>query len=82
MIYANPRAERLKNLHIPCLVIHGDYDPTFPIEHGKQLAEILPHAEFHIIEKMGHGLPDVMCSKIVDIMANAIKQEYNKHLTL
>lgn len=82
MICANPRIERLKKLHIPCLVIHGDYDPTFPLEHGKQLAETLPQAEFHIIEKMGHGLPDVLCEKIVAIIAKTIKNTYNKRLTL
>lgn len=68
MICARPRVERLKRLTIPCLVIHGDYDPTFPLEHGKHLAEILPNAHFEIIPNMGHGLPESLCLKIVGII--------------
>lgn len=41
MIYAEPRTERLKTLTLPTLIIHGDYDPVFSIEHGKQLASLI-----------------------------------------
>lgn len=74
MICAQPRVEKLKQLQIASLIIHGDHDPVFPIEHGKQLAQILPNAHLEIIEKMGHGLPEPLCAKIVDICCRFYRQ--------
>ncbi|MBP9691942.1 MAG: alpha/beta hydrolase [Alphaproteobacteria bacterium] len=68
MICAEPRTKKLKKLKVPCLIIHGDYDPVFPVEHGKQLASVIEGSHLEIIEKMGHGLPDYFCKKIVDLM--------------
>lgn len=74
IIFAKPRAERLKQLKIPTLIIHGDYDPAFSIEHAKQLAELIPNAHLQIIEKMGHGLPPSASKKIVELIANHCRQ--------
>ena len=74
MMSAPPRIDKLKKLKMPCLIIHGDYDPVFPLEHGKQLAECISGSHLEIIEKMGHGLPDEVCEKIVDLMAKYFKQ--------
>lgn len=73
MICAKPRTDKLKTLKVPCLIIHGDYDPVFPLEHGKQLAECILGSHLEIIEKMGHGLPDYFCEKIVDLIVNNIQ---------
>lgn len=69
MMCAEPRTEKLKKLTIPALIIHGDYDAVFPIEHGKQLAEIIPQAHLAIIEKMGHGISEALCEKVVELIA-------------
>src|SRR3990167_2208709 len=74
MICAQPRTEQLKNLNIPCLVIHGDYDPVFSVEHGKQLAESIPGSHLEVIKKMGHGLPDYFAYKIVNLIVSFVKQ--------
>lgn len=73
MICAQPRTERLKTLRMPCLVIHGDYDPVFPLEHGKQLAAVIPGSHLAIIEKMGHGLHEDFCPRIVDLITKFLK---------
>lgn len=65
MILAKPRGEKLKKLTMPSLIIHGDYDPVFSLEHGKQLADIIPNSHFEMIEKMGHGLPEFACEHII-----------------
>lgn len=77
MICAKPRTDKLKKLRVPCLVIHGDYDPVFSVEHGKQLAEIIPGSHLEIIEKMGHGIPDFACNKIVALIVTAENQFMN-----
>lgn len=74
MMCAEPRTDKLKKLNMPCLIIHGDYDPVFPLEHGRQLAECISGSHFEVIKKMGHGLPDEVCEKIVDLMAKHFKQ--------
>jgi len=74
LICAEPRTERLRHLQPPSLIIHGDYDPVFPLEHGKQLAACLPNSHLEIIEKMGHGIPDYFCTIVVDLIAKYLKQ--------
>jgi pimeloyl-ACP methyl ester carboxylesterase len=67
MLCAEPRTDKLKELQTPTLVIHGDYDPIFSIEHGQHLADVLPNSRLEILENMGHGLPDSFNTKIVDL---------------
>ncbi|MES2142258.1 MAG: alpha/beta hydrolase [Pseudomonadota bacterium] len=73
IIFAEPRLERLKQLKLPTLIIHGDYDPAFSLEHGKQLAKLIPQARLEIIKKMGHGLPVSVYKKLVELIANHCK---------
>lgn len=68
LICAKPRTEQLKQIQLPCFIIHGDRDPVFPIEHAEQLAACIPHSRLVIIEKMGHGLPDSVCEKIISLL--------------
>ena len=72
MVTAMPRSERLKQLPCPCLIIHGDYDPVFPLEHAKQLAASIAGSHLEIIEKLGHGLPDRLCNTVIDVILNAL----------
>lgn len=72
MICAEPRTDQLKKLNMPCLIIHGDCDPVFSIEHGKQLAQCIPNSHLEIIEKLGHGLPDGLCEQIVLLITKHI----------
>lgn len=74
IMHAKSRTQRLKQLQIPSLVIHGDYDSAFPLEHGKQLAACLPNSRLEIIPKMGHGLPECLCDKLVDLITNMRSQ--------
>jgi pimeloyl-ACP methyl ester carboxylesterase len=49
--------ERLPELDVPTLVIHGSEDPVFPLGHGEALAHEIPGAELLVLEGMGHELP-------------------------
>ncbi len=71
---AEPRMERLKKLNVPSLIIHGDCDPVFNLAHGKQLAALIPGSQFELIEKMGHGLSDVACEKIIELFVKYFKK--------
>jgi pimeloyl-ACP methyl ester carboxylesterase len=68
MIFAEPRGEKLRSVLVPSLIIHGDYDPVAPMEHGEHLAKLLPNSKTLAIEKMGHGLPPRACPAMVAAM--------------
>lgn len=58
---AGNRYDRLKDLDIPTLVIHGKQDPLIPVGHGVKTAEVIPNADLILIEHMGHDIgPDHM----------------------
>lgn len=73
IIFTKPRVEQLKQLKVPSLIIHGDYDPAFSLEHGKQLAELIPNAHLEIIKKMGHGFPAFAYKKLIELIADHCK---------
>lgn len=69
MLAAGSLVPQLKNVSAPSLIIHGDQDPAFPLEHGKQLAALIPHAHLEVIQNLGHGLPECLCGKILQLMS-------------
>jgi pimeloyl-ACP methyl ester carboxylesterase len=54
---SRPRGKLLESLHVPTLVIHGEVDPMLPIEHGRQLAKLIPGAETLWMSGVGHVFP-------------------------
>ncbi|XP_046680880.1 valacyclovir hydrolase isoform X2 [Homalodisca vitripennis] len=52
----------------PTLVLHGELDPLVPVYHGKFVADNIPNAKFHLVEKGKHNFhikfADVINSKI------------------
>jgi pimeloyl-ACP methyl ester carboxylesterase len=49
--------ERLGEIAVPTLVIHGDDDPFMPLAHGEALADAIPGARLLVLEGTGHELP-------------------------
>jgi pimeloyl-ACP methyl ester carboxylesterase len=49
--------ERLGEIRVPTLVLHGAEDPFFPIGHGRALASEIPGARLVTLEQTGHELP-------------------------
>jgi pimeloyl-ACP methyl ester carboxylesterase len=49
--------ERLGQIRVPTLVIHGTEDPLFPIGHALALASEIPGARLVRLEGIGHELP-------------------------
>jgi pimeloyl-ACP methyl ester carboxylesterase len=46
----------LSSIAVPTLVIHGDADPMFPLEHGQVLAAEIPGATLLTLNGAGHGV--------------------------
>jgi len=51
------RAEGLATLSVPTVVMHGDQDPLVNVSGGYRTAELVPEAEFTLLEGMGHDMP-------------------------
>jgi pimeloyl-ACP methyl ester carboxylesterase len=56
-VASGDRTERLRQLNVPTLVIHGLADGMCDASGGRAVAEAIPGAELVLIEGMGHNLP-------------------------
>lgn len=58
MIDAGPSwRQRLGEITAPTLVLRGEADALFPVEHAEALAREIPGAQLHVLSRMGHGFP-------------------------
>ncbi|MBN1803184.1 MAG: alpha/beta hydrolase [Candidatus Lokiarchaeota archaeon] len=70
--FANATGEKLKNIKIPTLVLHGKQDILIPFGNGEKIAELIPGAKLQLFEKSGHALftieTDAVLNAIVDFL--------------
>lgn len=57
--------ERLGEIRVPTLVLHGTEDPLFPYGHGEALAKEIPNAQLVPLEQTGHELPRAVWDVVV-----------------
>ncbi len=60
--------ERLPELTIPALVIHGRNDPFFPVGNGEALAREIPHARLLLLDNAATAIPDASVEEVVTAM--------------
>jgi pimeloyl-ACP methyl ester carboxylesterase len=70
VLASGSRKNSLKALNVPTLVVHGDSDPLVPLECGIDTANSIPGAKLHIIQGMGHALPEAVWSQLIDAIAS------------
>jgi pimeloyl-ACP methyl ester carboxylesterase len=64
MIASGSRAEQLRRVHVPTLVIHGLDDTLIAPSGGERTAELIPHAGLLLVEDMGHDRPEPLWPQI------------------
>ena len=68
--------ERLGELDVPTLVVHGTEDPIFPVGHGEALAREIPGAELLVLEGRATSWPrrdwDVVVPAILRITSGIV----------
>lgn len=64
------RAEKVSEIAVPTLVIHGAEDPLVPLEGGKDTAARIPGARLEIIEGMGHDLAPGLVPKLAGLIGD------------
>jgi len=77
-ILATPnRVPMLAKLKMPCQVIHGNCDPLIPVEGGHDTAKAIPHAKLHLIDGMGHDLPQPLHEQICGLILEQARATEN-----
>ncbi|MBX3481067.1 MAG: alpha/beta hydrolase [Caulobacter sp.] len=74
-VLASPdRRPKLRALKVPTMVIHGEVDPLVPLAGGKDTAENIPGAELVVIPGMGHDVPAVFYTPIIDAIVKVAER--------
>lgn len=71
-VASGDRTERLHQLKLPTLVIHGLADCMCDVSGGRATAEAVPGAELVLIEGMGHNLPPGLRSQLAARIAEFV----------
>ncbi len=65
----NPRwRERLSELAIPALVVHGRRDPFFPVGNGEALAREISGARLLVLERAATAIRDADAGEVAAAM--------------
>ncbi|HBL16378.1 MAG: hypothetical protein A2X36_05890 [Elusimicrobia bacterium GWA2_69_24] len=68
MSVSAPLMDRLGEIRVPTLVIHGRHDPCFPLPHGEALAEGIAGARLLVLEEMGHMIREDLVPALLQPM--------------
>ena len=60
--------ERLAELAMPTLVVHGRRDPFFPVGNGEALAREIPGARLLVLERASTAIPDAAAGEVAAAM--------------
>jgi pimeloyl-ACP methyl ester carboxylesterase len=60
--------ERLPEIEVPTLVVHGRRDPFFPVGNGEAIAREIPGARLLVLEEAATAIPDAAAGEVADAM--------------
>ena len=66
------RTQRLGEVDVPTLVIHGAQDPLIDVSGGKATADAIADAKLLVLDEMGHDLPLPLLGEIGDAIADHV----------
>jgi pimeloyl-ACP methyl ester carboxylesterase len=66
VLLAGPRADALRALTVPTLVIHGLDDTLIDASGGRRTAELVPGANLLLVADMGHDRPRELWDDLCD----------------
>jgi pimeloyl-ACP methyl ester carboxylesterase len=60
--------ERLPEIDVPTLVVHGRRDPFFPVGNGEAIARAIPGARLLVLEEAATAIPDAAAGEVAEAM--------------
>jgi pimeloyl-ACP methyl ester carboxylesterase len=60
--------ERLSEIEVPTLVVHGRRDPFFPVGNGEAIAREVPGARWLVLEQAATAIPDAAAGEVAAAM--------------
>ncbi|HZO29745.1 MAG TPA: alpha/beta hydrolase [Chloroflexota bacterium] len=60
--------ERLAEIAVPTLVVHGRRDPFFPVGNGEAIAREIPGARLLVLEEVATAIPDAAAGEVAEAM--------------
>ena len=60
--------ERLPEIAVPTLVVHGRRDPFFPVGNGEAIAREIPGARLLVLEEAATAIPDTAAGEVAEEM--------------
>src|SRR5215472_17126960 len=60
--------ERLPEIAVPALVVHGRRDPFFPVGNGGAIAREIPGARLLVLEEAATAIPDAAAGEVAEAM--------------
>ena len=73
------RSDRLAQLDVPTLVIHGRQDSLIGLSGGLATAAAIPGADLLVLGQMGHDLPEPYWSQMADAIFNVAARGEDHH---
>ena len=67
------RVERLQQISVPTMIIHGAEDALVSRAAGEETAKHIKGAQLHIIEGMGHNIPVALVPKFIELLKKFIQ---------
>lgn len=68
------RAEDLRRLEVPTLVVHGTQDPLISVDGGREIAHLVPGCRLDVVEGMVHALPPALWERIAGEIVSLVGQ--------
>ena len=60
--------ERLPEIEVPTLVVHGRRDRFFPVGNGEAIAREIPGARLLVLEEAATAIPDPAVGEVAEAM--------------
>jgi pimeloyl-ACP methyl ester carboxylesterase len=60
--------QRLPEIEVPTLVVHGRLDPFFPVGNGEAIAREIPGARMLVLEEAATAIPDAAAGEVAEAM--------------
>jgi pimeloyl-ACP methyl ester carboxylesterase len=74
IILSGDRTERLAEIAVPTVVIHGEDDPLIGVSGGKATAAAIPGSRLVVIPGMGHDLPAGVWERVKDAIVENVRR--------